>query len=160
MKVKKNSCDCGDSVVVDKLNLGRFDQCVDYSPNDMTAEYSLEPESSIFYCHPNADTIKRIVDTSDGMVTIPSVCIGVACDGGRVCDQNVVDSLLVNIELKIFKMIADLIKASGQTFKISIESLKIAVRKIQFFNDDKSSGCYGWVDVSVALFVQNAGEDK
>ena len=155
-----NSCNSMATKVLYKLNLGRFDQCVNYL--SLESQQPVPLHSTVFCCNPYVGDTQKIVisgnpdevDAKEAFVTIPSVDVGVALDGGKICDQNVVNSLLSKIELKIFKIISHLIEESEQVFKMGMENVKITVKNIQFFDDDKTDGCYGWADVSIAVIVE------
>ncbi len=135
-----------------RLDLGQFSRCVDYLSDDHIAEYSVDANTYVVYCPNLDDKPLRAIGQPDGsMVTIPTFEIGVCTPDGKTSDINTIDNLMALVELKIMALIGKLLDSSGRLFQII--DVHIPVNKIQFFDDDKAGGCYGWVNVGVSVIA-------
>ncbi len=144
-----------------KLNLGRFNRCVTYV--EKTANYPVNPESIVFYYtyHDSDIVSKRVGD----IVNVPIFDIAVAIKDENIDDPNVTDRLLVEMELNIFQMLNKIIKEYCRDF--DFENILIPIREIHAFNENPKKdmgprlppvdsgykGCYGWVEIGVAVVV-------
>lgn len=86
------------------LNLGRFNQCVDYLIGTQHPEYVADQGDEVRYCinHNGEIAWSKL---NDGSVSIPTFSVGATVNNGRICDDDVVKQLLCNIELEIFAII-------------------------------------------------------
>lgn len=144
-----------------KLNLGRFTDCVEYLTHEQLAEYGVDSNTKILYHSSNHDRVLRIIGQSDrSSVTIGTSEVGVATPDGTVDDPKTIANLMALIELKIMGIINQLIESNDYLFQLG--DIRIPVKKIQFFNDDKGGGCYGWAEIGVGYFhtPKEAGDRK
>ena len=136
------------------LNLGQFNQCADYIPNSATKavgriEYPINSESQIFYMEHHHDKVvsAKIRDC----VTVPTFDIGVAINDGHISDPHVANALLAKMELEVFRLLHETIRESGSDLKF--DRIMIPIRSIEMYDDTGKCGCYGWVDVGIAVMV-------
>ncbi len=135
-----------------ELDLGRFNKCVDYC--DVSVEsvsYPISPPCDMF-CFVDEQTVSR-VEVSDNSFCVRTIPVGAAVDEGRINDPSVVKMLLASIELKVYGMIKTILEKSsyGKVKSLTLENILIPIRSVNIFDDDKSSGCYGWVDIGIAV---------
>lgn len=144
-----------------KLNLGQFNQCVEYLPNlkaiGGSATYPTGSDN-VCRCIDSGPVIndRHIVpiESSNDSVAIPLFDIGVGVSNGRICNPNVIKHLLAKIELDIFVMIKEVLDKSDNKFDFDLNKIHVPVRSIQFFDEDKrSDGCYGWASIGIAVIT-------
>lgn len=135
-----------------KLDLGQFNQCVSYASRDpgMIAYPTANEISLIFYFtrHLNNDIISRKVIN---FFNVPIFDIGAVVKDKCINDPEAVKALLAKIELEVFNMIRRLIQESGSDLKF--ENVLIPIKSVNACNDDFGGGCYGWVEIGIAVIV-------
>lgn len=147
-----------------RLNLGSFNRCVDYLERGQSADYGIPDllfdstkspaDTRVLYYPTHQGLIVRISDEHTGSsIGVPLFDVGCAVDKGKIDDPEVVERLMAHLELEVMAMIHQIVKENGAKYSTPIDHIKIPVRSIQFFDDDNSTGCYGWVEIGVALIV-------
>lgn len=134
-----------------KLNLGRFDQCVEYLSDGQNADYCIDSGMEVSYCMSHDGDIVS-TKLAGACINIPIFDIGVCISNGRICDQQMMNLLLSRIELDIFVMIKRILQENNNGL-VKLENILIPVRSVKFFDDDKCDGCYGWAEVGIAVIV-------
>lgn len=149
---------------ITRLNLGRFNSCVDYLGEGQTAEYGIPdrtPDSvklngdlRVLYYPSRCGLIVRLDDEHVGSsIEIPLFDIGCATDKGKIDDSEVIDRLMAHIDLEVMSMVHRIVKEGDANRSMSQDDIKISVRGVKFFDNDKSDGCYGFVEVGVAFIA-------
>lgn len=133
-----------------RLNLGRFNECVDYLVDGQVADYPVSPGSEVFYCMNHDGDIAYTKQSSD-CINIPSFEVAACVDNSRIDNQDAVERLLSCIEFDIFAMIKKILQKTDWNLKL--ENIHIPIRLIKVFDDDNSDGCYGWAEVGIAVIV-------
>lgn len=133
-----------------KLNLGQFNQCIEYLPTGSMGEYPIDLNTKVLYYMSDEGDIAS-TSLAKHSICIPTFDIGVATSYGDVDDSRTIQTLLALIELRIMAMVKRIVHECSGTFKL--DNVRILVKNIQFFDDDKSEGCYGWADVGIAIMV-------
>lgn len=133
-----------------RLNLGRFNDCVDYLLNGQPIEYPVDSGRKMFYYTAPNNPISsvRIVDNS---FNVPIYSVGEFIEEGRISDKDVINRFLAKIELRIFAMMEVILKESDSNLRL--ENILLPVRNIEISDNDKSDGCYGWVEMGIAVVV-------
>lgn len=134
-----------------KLNLGTFNKCVEYI-SGRHAEYPVDPGTKVSYYMSHDGDIAS-TDKAVSSISIPLFDVGAAISIGRLSDPNNVKMLLAKIELDIFVMLNRILKESGNGFDFALENIRIPIQLVNFFDEDKFKGCYGWAEVGIAIFV-------
>lgn len=147
-----------------KVNLGQFNQCVDYSSKRKNR--LIDPNASVFYCEiPNQtngecvvrDGLKELNDRkitgslSKGFFEIPTFVTG-------KCSEYGVDHLLSLVELDILARIKETIEKSSVDAKF--ENVIVQIKSLQIFEDHKlkerypeRNGQYTIADYGIAVIV-------
>ena len=145
-----------------KLDLGRFNQCVEYLDiGRKNPDYSVDEGDKMLY-HTSYDSINcgrdcEIISPRFGgdCFSVPVFDIGIAVDNGRINDDEILQQLLCHIEFRVFNMINKIINESMlHTDNLKLEDIKIPIRAINVFDDDKNTGCYGWAELGIAIVVK------
>lgn len=138
-----------------KLNLGRFNCCVEYLPKGAIAEYSIDDDTKIICCTAHSENVKLVRILSDSHVTINLFDIGCHCDDGKIDDSKIIDKMMANIELEIMSIIRRICREDGCQYSLNLDDIKIPVKNIEFFDDNRNGGCYGWAQVGIALIQRD-----
>ncbi|KKN98936.1 hypothetical protein LCGC14_0141810 [marine sediment metagenome] len=147
-----------------KLFLGRFNQCVDYSPERKNR--SIDPNANVFFCkspdHTNGECVirhglrdfeaKKVAELlSRGMFEIPTFMIG-------RCSKYGTDHLLGMIELDVLARLKKTIDESDSD--VSLKNILVQIKSCQIFDDYKlkarcpeESGKYALVEFGIAVVV-------
>ncbi len=138
------------------LNLGRFNQCVDYSSERKNR--SIDPNANVFFCAmPISHELKDFEDKkvsellSNGVFEIPTFVTSKFSDHG-------IDHLLSIVELDILSRIKETIEKSG--FDAIFENIIVQIKSLQIFDDEKleekcpgRSGKYTIAEYGIAVVV-------
>lgn len=137
-----------------RLNLGRFDDRVSYLLRGQNSEYSLSQWQRMLYFINKDREIGIIVHSSNGGVVLPTFDIGANINRGRISDSDILQLLMSKFEFKILYMIQKLCEIEGDNLT-TINQIIISVKSISVHDDDKSLGCYGWIEVGIGLMTNN-----
>ncbi|KKL15070.1 hypothetical protein LCGC14_2509310 [marine sediment metagenome] len=141
----------GNGFYFDKLDLGSFNQCIDYIEGVNTGEYSVPSLSTALYYSCESDEIARISGVvSGGIISVPTFEIGDYLENSDIDDPGVIESWMALVGLKIYKMLHHIIKVSE--IPLRLDNICIPVKEIRIFNDDYCS-CYGWIQLGIALII-------
>ena len=146
----------GENMMENKLmlNLGRFNQCVEYSSERKNRP--VDPDAKIFYCelrddnntHINLTELtenRRLESLSKGFFEIPTFLIGKNNEHG-------VDHLLSLVDLEIMEMIKHTIEKSGGYAKF--EDIIVQIKSLQVFEDETiRNGHYVLVELGIAVVI-------
>lgn len=134
-----------------KLDLGRFNKCVEYLPNGSPGHYPIDSGSKVLYYMSEEGDIAS-TDLAKFSICVPTFDIGVATSLGNVDTPSTINTLLAHIDLKIMAMIRKIV--FERNIESALDHMRIMVKNIQFFNDDAlGSGCYGWAEIGIAATV-------
>lgn len=111
-----------------KLNLGPYNRCIDILGNAPSSYPVLECESGIVTVVSSEEKIIKVVHTSDGMVTIPTLFIATAIKNDTPENRK---QLIEAIELKILSMVYKIIDAA-KIDAASIDSLDRITIPVKF----------------------------
>ncbi len=134
-----------------KLDLGQFNQCVDYLPGHHGVDYPVDSSKEVFYYSDSVTDKIVSAELTGEYINIPTVDFGAAAYEGLRSDPEIVRYLLACIELNVFDAIKKILDKVDKDCKL--KNIRIPIRKIEIFDDDKHMGCYGWAEVGIAVFM-------
>lgn len=135
-----------------KLNLGSFNKCINYlDVGGGSRDFPCSDCTEIHYCMNDVGEIASAKKMGSS-ICIPTFDIGVAELSRDRRRSQIISDLLVDIELRTFGIIRDMLRSID--LPTTVGNIVILIENIQFFDDDKVDGVYGWAELGIAYFLR------